>query len=246
MKGRRTLGPTPAVAGRRRTSWARWSIAAIGAAMLVLLYTKLGGSTVLRAALGTIVGLGAWGPALFIGLYVVATVLFIPGSVLTLGAGALFGALWGSVYVSIGATLGATAAFLVGRYLARGWVAKRIEGHSSFGALDYAVADEGWKIVGLTRLSPVLPFTLLNYAFGLTRVKLLEYVVASWIGMMPGTVMYVYLGSLARVDAGRERRSPMEWALYAVGLLATVVVTVFVTRLARRSWAKRTSAEAES
>ncbi len=193
----------------------------------------------LRGALDTIRDLGASGPVIFVGLYIAATVLFVPGSALTLGAGALFGVVLGTVLVSVGATLGATAAFLVGRYLARDWVAKKIEGNASFAAIDRAVAAEGWKIVGLTRLSPAFPFTLLNYAFGLTRVSLRDYVLASWIGMMPGTVMYVYLGSLARA-AGERTRTPGEWALYGVGLLATIAVTIFVTRLARAALAKRT------
>lgn len=192
----------------------------------------------LKQGLDWIAQLGPWGAILFIGLYVVAAVLFIPGSALTLGAGAIFGVVWGSVYVSIGATLGATAAFLVGRYLARDSIARRIEGNERFAAIDRAVASEGWKIVGLTRLSPVFPFTLLNYAFGLTRVKLRDYVLASWIGMMPGTVMYVYVGSLAKAAAGDRTRTPAEWALYGLGLLATVGVTVMVTRLARRSLAQ--------
>lgn len=194
----------------------------------------------LRDSLEAIARLGPWGPALFVLIYVLATVLFIPGSALTLGAGAVFGVAWGSLYVSIASTLGATAAFLVGRYLARGWVAKKIEGNASFAAIDRAVADEGWKIVGLTRLSPVFPFTLLNYAFGLTRVTLRNYIIASWIGMMPGTVMYVYLGSLARVGAAGEKKSPAELALYGVGLVATLAITVFITRIARRALAQRT------
>ncbi len=182
---------------------------------------------------------GAWGPVIFIGLYIVATVLFVPGSALTLGAGALFGVVWGSVYVSAGATLGATAAFLVGRYVARAAIAKRIEGNIRFNAIDKAVAKEGWKIVGLTRLSPVFPFTLLNYAFGLTRVKLGHYILASWIGMMPGTVMYVYVGSLAKAVSGERTRTSAEWVLYGMGLLATLAVTVFVTRIAKQALAKR-------
>jgi uncharacterized membrane protein YdjX (TVP38/TMEM64 family) len=197
---------------------------------------------VLRDALAGLERLGPWGPVIFVLLYIVAAVLFVPGSALTLGAGALFGVGLGSVLVSVGATLGATAAFLVGRYLARDWVAKKIEGNAAFAAIDRAVASEGWKIVGLTRLSPAFPFTLLNYAFGLTRVSLRDYIVASWIGMMPGTVMYVYLGSLARA-AGERHRTPAEWALYGVGLLATIVVTVFVTRLARAALAKRTAVQ---
>jgi uncharacterized membrane protein YdjX (TVP38/TMEM64 family) len=180
---------------------------------------------------------------IFVLVYVAATVLFLPGSILTLGAGALFGVVKGSIVVSISATLGATAAFLVGRYLAQDWVARKIEGNPRFKAIDEAVAHEGWKIVGLTRLSPVFPFNLLNYAFGLTRVSLRDYFFASWIGMMPGTVMYVYLGSLAgdlaAVGAGQGGRTPAPWALYVVGLLATVTVTVYVTRLARAALAKR-------
>ena len=197
--------------------------------------------TLLKEALDWIGKLGPWGPLIFVGLYVVATVFFVPGSVLTLGAGAVFGVVLGSICVSISATLGATAAFLVGRYLARDAIARKIEGNEKFATIDRAVADEGWKIVLLTRLSPVFPFTLLNYAFGLTRVKLSHYVLASWIGMMPGTVMYVYLGSLVNVGAGHRQRTTGEWVLYGVGLLATVVVTVFVTRLARKALATKIS-----
>lgn len=193
----------------------------------------------LKQALDTVAGLGAWGGVIFVGLYIAATVLFLPGSVLTLGAGAVFGVAWGSVLVSAGSTLGATAAFLVGRYVARDAIARKIAGNARFAAIDQAVANEGWKIVGLTRLSPVFPFTLLNYAFGLTQVRLGHYLLASWIGMMPGTVMYVYLGSLAQAATGERTRTAGEWALYGVGLLATVVVTVFVTRVAKQALAKR-------
>src|SRR5437899_9785810 len=107
--------------------------------------------------------------------------------------------------------------------------------------MDRPGADEGWKIVFLTRLSAVFPFTLLNYAFGLTRVRLRQYVLASWLGMIPGTVMYVYLGSLVNVGAGHRQRTTGEWVLYGAGLLATVTVTVFVTRLARKALAKKIS-----
>ena len=215
-------------------------LAAVAAAVVFTLFT-FDVRTLLRDALSGLESLGAWGPVIFVLLYIVAAVLFVPGSALTLGAGALFGVGLGSVLVSVGATLGATAAFLVGRYLARDWVAKKIAGHPAFAAIDRAVAAEGWKIVGLTRLSPAFPFTLLNYAFGLSRVSLRDYVLASWIGMMPGTVMYVYLGSLARA-AGDRSRTPAEWSLYSVGLAATIVITVFVTRLARAALAKRTAA----
>lgn len=239
MMSRSSATPRPRPEGRR-VAWGKWALVAAAVAAVVFLFANYDVRGLLRAALDRIAGLGVWGPVLFVVVYIVAAVFFIPGSALTLGAGALFGVVWGSVYVSVGATLGATAAFLVGRYVARGWVAKKMEGNTKFAAIDRAVADEGWKIVGLTRLSPVFPFTLLNYAFGLTRVKLRDYVLASWIGMMPGTVMYVYLGSLAR--AAGEKKSPAEWTLYGVGLAATIVVTVFVTRVARRALAERTKA----
>lgn len=143
--------------------------------------------------------------------------------------------------------LGATAAFVVGRYLAREWVAAKVQGAPRFAAIDQAVAREGWKIVILTRLSPIFPFNLLNYAFGLTRVSLRDYVFASWIGMIPGTLMYVYMGSLAgdlaTQGAGSRMRSGAEWALSGIGLLATIAVTVYVTRLARAALVRRGAAE---
>jgi uncharacterized membrane protein YdjX (TVP38/TMEM64 family) len=144
--------------------------------------------------------------------------------------------------------MGAVAAFLVGRYLARDWVARKVEGNSRFAAIDRAVGEAGWKIVGLTRLSPVFPFNLLNYAYGLTKVSVRDYFLASWIGMIPGTVMYVYFGtvagSLATLGAGGGTGGGVEGeaavgqlALRLVGLLATVVVTVYITRIARRALA---------
>jgi uncharacterized membrane protein YdjX (TVP38/TMEM64 family) len=188
-------------------------------------------------------GLGAWGPILFILIYIVACVLFVPGSLLTLGGGFLFGLKLGFICVSVGATLGAVCAFLVGRHFARGWVAGKVERNEKFKAVDDAVAREGWKIVLLTRLSPVFPFNLMNYAFGITRVSLRGYFLASWIGMMPGALLYVYLGSLAgsltALNGARHDRTPAEWALYAIGLAATIAVTIFVTRIAKKALAER-------
>jgi len=217
----------------------KWLLYVAGAVILFLLAKELHLQDRLKAGLDRVAQLGPWGPAIFIGLYIGATVLFVPGSALTLGAGAIFGVAWGAVYVSIGSTVGATAAFLVGRYLARNLIARKIGDNARFDAIDNAVASEGWKIVLLTRLSPVFPFTLLNYAFGLTRIKLGHYVFASGIGMMPGTVMYVYLGSLAKVATSGRERTTGEWVLYSVGLLATVVVTVFVTRIAKKALARQ-------
>lgn len=219
----------------------KWKWAFLLAAIAGLLATGkfLDLQAQLKQALDWISSLGPWGAILFIALYVAATILFVPGSVLTIGAGALFGVVQGSLYVSIASTVGATGAFLIGRYLARDSIARKIEGNERFAAIDKAVAAEGWKIVGLTRLSPVFPFSLLNYAFGLTRVSLLDYALASWIGMMPGTVMYVYIGSLANGGGGQRARTLAEWVLYGVGLVATVVVSIFVTRIAKRTLAKK-------
>ncbi|MDY6802302.1 MAG: TVP38/TMEM64 family protein [Cyanobacteriota bacterium] len=194
-------------------------------------------------ALNWIRDLGAIGPVVFIIIYILAAVLFIPGSLLTLGAGFIYGVIKGSIFVSIASTLGATLAFIVGRYFARSWVSKQIEGKQKFKAIDEAVAEEGWKIVGLTRLSPIFPFNLLNYAFGVTQVSLRDYVVASWIGMMPGTVMYVYFGSLAESLAtlGQGEKTPLQWALFGVGLLATFALTFYVTKIAREALDRKIS-----
>ncbi len=223
----------------RSAAFGKWLLYVAAAAALLIAARFLPIQDILSRILDWVGQLGPWGPVLFIALYIGATVFFIPGSVLTLGAGAVFGVALGSVYVSIASTLGATCAFLIGRYLARDAVGRRIAGHDRFAAIDAAVAQEGWKIVGLTRLSPIFPFTLLNYAFGLTRVSLRDYVLASWIGMMPGTVMYVYLGSVAHAAAGGRTRTTAEWVLYGVGLLATVAVTILVTRLARKALSRR-------
>lgn len=224
----------------KSTEW-KWIlvliIAALGIAALFYFQVPAALRELLNRALDWIAELGIWGPVTFAVIYILACVFFLPGSVLTLGAGALFGVVKGFILVSISSTLGATAAFLVGRDLARDWVAKKIEDNPKFAAIDKAVAREGWKIVGLVRLSPVFPFTLLNYAFGLTRVSLPHYIIASWIGMMPGTVMYVYIGSLAR--AGAQETTPLQWALRGVGLVATIVVTVMLTRIAKQALAKK-------
>lgn len=187
----------------------------------------------LGAALDSLRGMGPWAPVAFIVLYALACVFLLPGSVLTLGAGAVFGVVMGTVWVSVAATVGATAAFLAGRYLAKDWTERRLASQPRFEAVSAAVAREGWKIVLLLRLSPLFPFNVLNYALGVTRVSLRHYVLASWLGMLPGTVMYVYLGAVAGDLAGGRQRSHAQWVLYAVGLAATVAVTIYVTRLAK-------------
>ena len=196
----------------------------------------------LKDALVWVKELGPVGAIAFIGIYILATVAFLPGSVLTLGAGVVFGVVQGSILVFIGATIGATLAFLVGRYVARGWISKKIAGNDKFAAIDRAVGNEGFKIVFLTRLSPIFPFNLLNYGMGVTGVSLKDYFLAS-VGMIPGTIMYVYLGSLAgniaTLGTGDQPSNPtITWAIRIIGFIATVLVTVYVTRVARKALAE--------
>ena len=221
---------------------AKWlkplTILAVAAALLVA-FRFLPVTNWMRSVLLWMEALGPLGPLALIVLYVLACVLLVPGSILTLGAGFVFGVVRGSIYVSVASTLGAVTAFLVGRYLARDWVSGQIAGNARFEAVDRAVGKEGWKIVFLTRLSPVFPFTLLNYAYGVTTISLRSYFIASWIGMMPGTIMYVYLGSitgdLATLGNQESAKSPAQLAFAVVGLVATVIVTVYVTRLAGKA-----------
>ena len=184
-------------------------------------------------------GLGALGGVVFIAIYIIATLAFLPAAILTLGAGVIFGVIWGSLYVFIGATLGAVAAFLVGRYLARGWVKQKISSYKKFANIDQAVSKEGLKIVFLIRLSPLFPFNLLNYALGVTSVSLKDYFLAS-VGMIPGTIMYVYLGHLAGDLALIGNKSQpdnmiLHWVIQIIGLIATIAVTVYVTKIAKKA-----------
>ena len=184
-------------------------------------------------------GLGIWGPVVFIAGYAGATVAFVPGSVLTLAAGAIFGLARGVAYVMTGATIGASLAFLVARYIARGAIDQRLQGNSRFAAIDRAVGREGRKIVFLLRLSPVFPFNLLNYALGLTNVRFVDYFVAC-LGMIPGSLLYIYYGKLAGdvaqlAGGAAVGRGPEYYAVILLGLVATVVVTTIVTRTARRA-----------
>ena len=185
-------------------------------------------------------GAGLRGALVYGLVYAVLVICLVPGSLLTLAAGSLYGPFWGTLLVSPASVLGATGAFLIGRFLARERVARRVAGDARFAAMDAAIGDRGFRLVALMRLSPLFPFTVLNYALGLTQMRLRDYVLASFLGMLPGTFMYVYLGSLVS-EAGQlfsgERPDGGGWttALYVGGLLATVAVTVMVTRIARQA-----------
>lgn len=203
--------------------------------------------TALQNSLVWVKDLGAIGVLAYIVIYNLATVLFIPGSLLTLGGGAIYGVVWGSIYVFIAATLGATVAFLLGRYVAQDWVSKKIAGNVTFNAISAAVAQNGFKIVLLTRLSPIFPFTLLNYAFGVTKVSVSDYILGS-VGMLPGTILYVYLGSLAGDLTAISAKQPLsseaqtaQWVIRILGLVATIAVTVYITRIAKKALAESVS-----
>ena len=204
----------------------------------------------IRSALAWIEGLGTTGAVIFMAIYILATVLFIPGSLLTLGSGVIFGVVLGSLYVFIGATLGATGAFLVGRYVARGWVEKQIEGNQKFKAIDNAVGKDGLKMVLLLRLSPVFPFNLLNYALGITKVALKDYFLGS-VGMIPGTVMYVYIGSLAgdlATIGTQTQNSAPDWTSWAINItigVTTIAIALYVIRLAKKVLDTEIALEAE-
>ena len=183
---------------------------------------------------------GTVGLMVYVAVYIAACVLFVPGSILTLGAGFVYGVLLGAAVVWIGANLGAALAFILGRTLLRSSIEVKVKGNPRFAAIDRAVGKEGFKIVLLTRLSPVFPFNLLNYAFGLTGVGLRDYLIGTALGIVPGTVMYVYLGSLitslTELAAGKAPRGgAAKQAFYFAGLALAVIVTTYVTRIARRA-----------
>jgi len=194
---------------------------------------------ILRNALQWVDNLGVIGAIAFMLIYIIATIAFLPGSILTLGAGVVFGVVLGSIYVLIGATIGATCAFLIGRYVARDRISKKIADNQKFQAIDQAIGKQGLKIVLLTRLSPIFPFNLLNYGLGVTGVSLKDYVLGS-VGMIPGTIMYVYLGSLAgsiaTIGAESQPTNPaIQWTIRIIGFIATVAVTLYVTKVARKA-----------
>jgi uncharacterized membrane protein YdjX (TVP38/TMEM64 family) len=230
----------------RSPRWLKWPLIAAAIAAMIVVAKQLSLAMLLQDALKDALtwvdSLGALAPLAFIAIYNVATVLLIPGSVLTLGSGILFGLGWGTLYVIVAATLGATIAFWIGRNFARGWVSRQLEKYPKFGAIDRAVAGQGFKIVALVRLSPLFPFNLLNYAFGITQVSLKDYVLGS-VGMIPGTILYVYLGSLlgniamigAKTGVSDPQTARIQWITKIVGLVITIAVSAYITQIAKKA-----------
>ncbi len=229
-----TTQPEP----KSRTKTILLIVVALAAVVGLALGGKQLGGAVIRFA-EWVQSLGAWGPAVFILGYVAATVAFAPAFLLTLAAGVIFGLVKGALYTFIGASIGASLAFLIARYGARRSIEKKIAGNPKFAAIDRAVSKEGLKIVALLRLSPVFPFNLLNYALGLTKVRFIDYLIGCF-AMIPGTILYVYYGtaagSLAEVASGKAGgQGATKWISLGVGILATVLVTTFITRLASKA-----------
>lgn len=222
----------------------RWrTVAAVSAAGLLLVVAGRELAAWVPGTLAWIDSHPRWAVLAYVGAYVVATVAWVPGTILTVASGALFGLVEGTVWTLVGATLGGTAAFLVARHLARGTLRRRLGDDGRVAAVDTAVGRRGWTVVFLIRLSPLFPFNALNYLFGLTRVRLRDYVTASAIGMAPGTFLYVYAGytagQVAEAAAGGEPSGMGRWLLLGLGLVATGVVTWLVTRIARRALEER-------
>ncbi len=219
-----------------RTAWLKALTVAAALAALLLLGRRAAG--LVPALAEQVLRMGAWGPVAYVGIYTLGAVLLIPGSVLTLAAGAIFGLIQGTVLVLMAATLGAAAAFLVARYLARDYVERRI-GTGRLAAVDRALARKGLRLVLLLRLTPVVPYSLLNYSLGLSQVRFRDFLLAS-VGMLPGTVLYVYygkvIGDVAALAGGAAVPHDLAyWIFIAVGLVATIAVSVLVTRTARRA-----------
>lgn len=241
-----SFSSSPAPSRGRMLRWVRLASLATILVSLVLLVRLLPLDRLVALLSAKVESLGVWGPATFAAVYVLAAVLFVPGSALTLAAGAVFGLVTGTLVVSIASTAAAAVSFLIGRYLARDTVRQWAAKNPRFASIDRAIGQGGWKIIALLRLSPAVPFSLGNYLYGVTSIRFWPYVLTSWLAMLPGTFMYVYLGYAGRAGLGAAAgaeggRSPAQWALLVVGLAATVAVTVYVTRLARKAVKENTN-----
>jgi uncharacterized membrane protein YdjX (TVP38/TMEM64 family) len=223
---------------RARPGAFKWILLALGAAGLLAAGRLLPVAAWTKHLEGWIAGLGAAGYAVYYAVYVAATLLFVPGAPLTIAGGFLFGLGRGTVLVSLAATTAAGLAFLIARHAARGAVEARARKDPRFTAIDEAIGERGWKIVALLRLSPAVPFSLSNYFYGLTAIRFWPYLLTSWVAMLPGTLLYVYLGAAGRAAARGGGRTPEENAYLGVGLAATVAVTVYLTRVARKALRK--------
>ncbi|HZR80273.1 MAG TPA: TVP38/TMEM64 family protein [Candidatus Binatia bacterium] len=224
----------------RRSPVVAIAVVVVAVAAVALVFRLLPVAEWLARFQSWVQGLGTTGYALYALVYAACCVLFVPASILTLGAGAIYGVTTGVAVVLVGATLGAALSFLLARTLLRDRIERMTRDNARFAALDRAIGKEGAKIVFLVRLAPIFPFTYINYAFGLTRIALAPYVIASFVGMIPGTFAYVYLGTAAAAAGAAATGSggaggATRTAIQIAGAVFAVVATVFVARVATRA-----------
>jgi uncharacterized membrane protein YdjX (TVP38/TMEM64 family) len=211
----------------------------------------MGLSEFLHHSMEWIASSGWVGAVWFIVLYTLTCVFFLPGSILTIGAGAIYGFWFSTALVTVSSTVGAAVNFLTSRYLVRNWMQRKLGHSAKFRALEKAVSSEGWRMILISRMSPIIPHSLVSYAAGLIRISFWKFTFASFVGFLPQSAAYTYVGAVVgkalRTSAGVTPHDPVTWAFYSLGLVATLVVTVITTRVARRSWrtyfAKRAPAD---
>ncbi len=226
----------------------KWGVLVLGLIALSVAVSFLPLQDWLKSFTDWVQGLGALGVVIFIGAYAVATVLFLPGSLFTIAAGLVYGVLGGTAVALTGAVIGASLAFLCGRYLVRQRVEESTKENKKFQAIDGAIEKQGWKIIGLLRLSPLIPFNLSNYFYGITAIKFWPYFLASLFGMMPGTLLYAYLGAAGKAGLGGDGGGgggTLKWVFFGVGLLATIAVTVYVSYIAKQALQEKGAAGGE-
>ncbi len=222
-----------------RSRWMWIAAAVVGALALFAAWHFLPLNDWLKALAERISGLGLLGAIVYGAVCIAALLLFVPASILTIGAGYLFGLAGGMAVVWPAATVKAALAFVIGRHLARDRVQRFARRHPKFAALERAIGKGDWKVVVLLRWSPIVPFSVSNYLYGLTPVRFSHYVTATAVGMLPGSFLYVYLGAAGRSLGENSERSPWEWAMLGAGLVATVAATVYLSRLAKKQLKRR-------
>ncbi len=223
----------------------KWIVVALVVITLSILTAVLPVKDWIRGFIGWVQQLGPPGVIVFIVVYALATVLFLPGWIFTVSAGLIYGIAGGTLVALAGAITGATLAFLVARYLLRQHIEEFAKKNPRFQAIDAAIGKNGWKIVGLLRLSPLIPFNFSNYFYGITSISLGAYVAVSAVGIIPGTLLYAYLGAIgqASISGGASQHSKWQYVLLSVGLMATVAVTILVSRIAKNALKKSGAVE---
>lgn len=220
--------------------YGKWIVVALIVITLSVLSAILPVKDWIREFVDWVKQLGPIGVIVFIFAYALATVLFLPGWIFTVSAGLIYGIVGGTLVALSGAIIGASLAFLVARYVLRKNIAEMTKKNPRFAAIDDAIGKNGWKIVGLLRLSPLIPFNLSNYFYGITSIGFISYVAVSAIGMIPGTLLYAYLGAIGKAGISGEKtqHSVAQYILLGVGLVATIAVTILVSRIARNALKK--------